>query len=110
VTQNAGTNANMDLFEESEHRVVCEEWYENNLCLLESEHHLAAALAQDLPGVVFLQEIWHATWCDEPDRPDELQGEPYACAGEGEPLERGLPAGYPRRPFPTTPCSCSAAT
>ncbi len=94
VTQNAGTTPSLDLLEESEHRVVCEEWYENNLCLLESEQHLAAALAEDLPDIAFLQEIWHDEWCQADDRPDEIQAAPYACGEPGDPLDRVLPGGH----------------
>jgi len=94
ATQNAGTSPELDWLEESALRSTCEGWYENNLCLLESEAHLAAALAADLPEVIFLQEIWHSMWCLEGDRPPEVQAEPFACAGQGEPLDRFLPAGY----------------
>jgi hypothetical protein len=66
-TQNAGTTPDMDAIEASPHRAVCEAWYDNNLCLADTEDLLADALQH--VDIALLEEMWDAPWCDDPDRP-----------------------------------------
>lgn len=91
ATQNAGTTPYMDALGETPHRAVCEQWYDNNLCLAETEALLADAL-EDV-DIALLQEMWDAPWCDEPDRPAGVQQAPYACSLSGPQTERVLPVG-----------------
>ena len=94
ISQNAGTTPLMDALEETPLRAICEEYYSNNLCLLDSEQALAAALQQDGPTLALFQELWsREAWCAAADRPEEAQTEPFACAGQGPQLERVLPEG-----------------
>jgi len=131
ATQNAGTTTWLDLVATEpppEARQVCADWYDNNLCRVDSEAHLATALDEEAPDLILLQEVWDQSGCAEPTRPDEVDLDPYACsAGSGPQLERVLhedhdwacAAGYPdncvafRRDLfePDTPCDgrdCSA--
>lgn len=107
-TQNAGTTPYLDLIEESSLREICEADYENNLCTLNAEAVLAAALADDPPDVLFLQEVWHPEWCEGLE--GEATMEPYACAGEGHPLDRVLPSDMKWRCSPAYPDNCIATS
>lgn len=96
-TMNTGTTVTMDLLfpADSDVRENCDEWYGNNLCLLESELLVAEALRNERPDIAFLQEIWTQSGCEDTDRPREVNESPYACAaGPGEQIERILPEGY----------------
>ncbi len=97
-TQNAGTTTWLSYVADAPDEALrqdCSDWYHNNLCLLESEQQLAAALASDLADLVFLQEMWDQTGCEEEGRPAEVNQEPYVCAaGQAPQPERVLPSGY----------------
>ncbi|HJN77557.1 MAG TPA: hypothetical protein QGF58_26785 [Myxococcota bacterium] len=108
ATQNAGTTPYLDLVEESSLRKTCEDSYENNLCTLPAEMALADALADDPPDVLFLQEIWHPEWCEGLDA--DAMVEPFACAGEGHPLDRVLPPGMTWQCSPAYPDNCIATS
>ncbi len=97
ATQNAGTTTWLDLVADSPSEAVrenCSSYYSNNLCWLESEGYLLAAVEDDGPDLVFLQEMWDMPGCHEVERPDEVNQAPYACGGSGSQLERVLPEGY----------------
>lgn len=91
ATQNAGTTPFLDLIESSDLRDVCEAHYSNNLCTLDAEEALRDALSAERPHVVFLQEMWDRTGCDDADRPGEAQRAPFVCSATGSQLVRVLP-------------------
>ncbi|MBN2498085.1 MAG: endonuclease/exonuclease/phosphatase family protein [Deltaproteobacteria bacterium] len=97
-TQNAGTTTFLELFAPQpppEVRADCSDWYSNNLCLLAAEQKLAAAIEEQTPDLLFLQEIWHQPDCEEAGRPAELNAAPYVCAaGSDLQIQRLLPDGY----------------
>ncbi len=107
ATQNVGTTTWLDLVAGSpseDVRQVCSDWYDNNLCLGETETLVAEAIAQDTLGLIFLQEVWEQARCEGEERSEEVNGEPYACAqGEDPQPERllgddwqwGCAEGYP---------------
>jgi hypothetical protein len=91
ATQNVGTTPFMNAIQQSDLREPCETWYDNNLCTLDAEQDFARALDAVVPTVLFLNEVWHDEWCEDPKRPADIQAAPFACAGDGEPLARYLP-------------------
>jgi len=95
ATQNAGTTRFLDFLAASPLRPLCTEWYGNNLCTVDSEAALAAALAEARPDVLMLQEVWDQRGCGADGRPAEADAEPFSCsAGDAHQLERVLPADY----------------
>lgn len=106
VTQNAGTTTYLSLVADEPDEDVrqrCADWYDNNLCLLASEDLLAQALAEPVPQLLFLEEMWDQAGCDDPGRPEAVAEDPYACGLEGSQWERVIPqdldygcaSGYP---------------
>jgi endonuclease/exonuclease/phosphatase family metal-dependent hydrolase len=93
-SQNTGTTPYMDAVAESGAREICEQWYDNNLCTLDSEALLAEEIAGQWPDVVLLQEVWDQARCDDPERPAEADEAPFACSASGSQLDRVLPEGY----------------
>ena len=98
ATLNAGTTPLLSLLADDpppKVRTNCSDWYSNNLCLLWAEQTLQATIVQEVPDLIFLQEMWNQDDCGKADRPAEVSAEPYVCAaGEGSQLERVLPQGY----------------
>lgn len=92
ATQNAGTTPFLDMYGESDLRGVCDDQYCNDLCTVDTEDRLAAALVETGADIVMLQEIWDQSRCGEGEWPEEAWGEPFACsAGEAHQLQRVLP-------------------
>lgn len=106
ASQNAGTTPFMEILNSSDLRSTCEDYYDNNLCLLDSEQALAQTLAEAQPTLVFLQEMWHQPGCDDVDRPSEVQTAPFVCAGEGKQPPRVLPEGMAWSCSPGYPDNC----
>lgn len=123
ATQNAGTTTYLDLVADSpseEVREVCSTWYSNNLCLEGTEALVRGAVADDSPGLLFLQEMWDQPSCDDDDRPGEANVAPFACSLGSDPQpSRVLPGdwwwgcagGYPDNciafpPTTATPTGC----
>lgn len=98
ATQNTGTTTYLDLVADSpseEVRQVCSDWYENNLCLAGTEALLAEAVTQDAPGLLFLEEVWEQSGCDDPERPAEVNEAPFVCSqGVARQPSRLLPPGW----------------
>ncbi len=123
ATQNTGTTTYLDLVADSpseEVREICSTWYDNNLCVAGTEALLAEAVPQDAPDLLFLQEVWDQSSCDDDDRPGEADVAPFACSLGSDPQpSRVLPAdwwwgcagGYPDNclafpPSIATPTGC----
>jgi len=95
ATQNAGTTLFLGYLAESPLRTDCDDWYVDDLCTLDTEAAVAAALAEERPDVVMLQEVWDQTRCAEEGRPDRVGEPPFVCAaGGGHQLGRVLPEDY----------------
>ncbi len=95
ANQNAGTTPTLDLIAPSPLRSNCANWYGNDLCTVDSEAVIGTAVAERMPDVMMLEEVWDQTRCTEPDRPAETYEPPYACsAGDGHQVARLLPDGY----------------
>jgi hypothetical protein len=124
ATQNAGTTTYLDLVADSpseEVREVCSSWYDNNLCLSVTEDLVTAAVATELPDLLFLQEVWDQRSCDDDDRPGDANEAPYACSlgSEAQPGRLlpgdwwwGCAQGYPDNciafpPSLATPVGCT---
>jgi hypothetical protein len=123
ATQNTGTTTWLDVVADSpseELRQVCSDWYDNNLCVEGTETLVGAAVVEDAPDLLFLQEVWDQRNCAEAGRPDEVNEAPYACSlGDDPQPARLLPtdwwwgcaAGYPDNciafpPSTATPAGC----
>ena len=123
ATQNAGTTTYLDLVADSpseDVREICSDWYGNNLCVEVTEVQLEAAVVDDAPDLLFLQEMWDQAGCDDDDRPGDANEAPFVCSlGSASQLERVLPAdwfwgcagGYPDNciafpPTTATPSGC----
>jgi len=95
ATHNVGTTLFLAMKAESPQRQVCDEWYVDDLCTLDTEATVAAALVRERPDVLMLQEVWDQARCAEEGRPDLVGEPPYVCsAGDGHQLLRVLPDGY----------------
>jgi hypothetical protein len=95
ATLNCGTTPGMVILAPSPLRIPCSTWYCNDLCTLDSEAVIAAAIDAQRPDVLMLEEVWDQRRCQEADRPPEIQAAPYACAaGDEHQLTRLLPQGY----------------
>ena len=123
ATQNAGTTTYLDLVADSpseDVRQICSDWYGNNMCLAGTEDQLADAVAQEAPGLLFLQEVWDQASCDDDHRPGEADLAPFVCSlGSERQPARVLPTdwwwgcagGYPDNciafpPTLATPTGC----
>jgi hypothetical protein len=65
ATLNCGTTPGLDLIMKSDVRLPCAKWYGNNLCLVDSEAHVAAAVVARSPDVILFEELFDQARCDD---------------------------------------------
>lgn len=95
ANQNAGTTMFLSALGLSPLRPLCDGFYCSDLCSVDAEAAVAAAISEEAPDVIMFEELFDQRRCGDPEMPTEAWDAPLACsAGEGHQITRLLGEEY----------------